>query len=116
MAKQKEERNKEFIKAWKEEGLTDKQLQEKFGLSPGGVKGLKARLRKKDPSLYQKSLIVNKTISPQVDKSTSPLVHKRATYYLNPETIKAIKQIALDRDLDTSALVREILNKYLKNK
>ena len=54
MAKSKDNRNQEFIKAWKEEGLWDKELQERFGLSPGGVKGLKARLRKKGQLLYGK--------------------------------------------------------------
>jgi len=71
MVQEKEQRNREFIKAWKEEGLTDKDLRERFNLSEGGVKGLKARLRKKDSSLY-----VNKSLSRQVDKFTSQQITK----------------------------------------
>lgn len=56
---------------------------------------------------------VKKAISPHIDKPTSPLVHKRATFYLTPEIIKSIKQKALDRDLDSSELVREILSEWI---
>ena len=51
MAKPKAERNRLFIEDWKR-SLTDQSLAKKYGLSIGGVKGLKARLRTKDPSLY----------------------------------------------------------------
>ncbi len=40
---------------WKEEGLSNEVLVKKFGLSLGGVKGLKARLRQCDPSLYARA-------------------------------------------------------------
>lgn len=137
MAKQKLERNKLFLQDW-QKGFSNQDLGRKYKMSKGGVKALKQRLRVRNPELYTekrpaltkveregieevgkrlgKVVKVQVGKSPQVNKSISPLVHKRATYYLSPETIKKIKQIALDRDLDTSALVREILNKYLKNK
>ena len=134
MAKPKQQRNKLFQEDW-QRGLSNEDLGKKYGLSLGGVKALKQRLRAKDSSLYtekrpeltkiEEEVIESsgglikfaskpdKTISPQVNKSTSPLVHKRATYYLNPEIIRKIKLIALDRDLDTSALVREILSEWI---
>lgn len=40
---------------WKEEGLSNEVLVKKFGPSLGGVKGLKARLRQCDPSLYARA-------------------------------------------------------------
>lgn len=128
MAKPKEERNKQFANDWKK-GLSNEDLGKKYGLSLGGVKALKQRLRAKDSSLYaekrpeltkiEKEGIeevgkrLGKIVKVQVDKSTSPLIHKRATYYLSPETIKKIKQIALNRDIDASGLVREALSKWI---
>lgn len=53
MAKPKEERNRKFIQCWKKLGMGNKELGEKFKMSIGGVKGLKHRLRQKDPSLYK---------------------------------------------------------------
>ena len=125
MSQEKEQRNKEFIKAWKEEGQSNRELQEKFDLSPGGVKGLKARLRKKDPSLYaapQKKLTrgtkkqqVNQSPSPQVDKVISEQGNKRMTIYLKPELIRDIKHLATDRDSNISELVGKIIEQYLES-
>lgn len=134
MAKPKEERNRQFQEDW-QRGLGNEDLGKKYGLSLGGVKALKQRLRAKDPSLYAEKrpgltkverevaqasggLVKfaskpDKTISPQVDKSTSLLIHKRATYYLDPEIIKAIKQIALNRGKDASEIVREALSEWI---
>lgn len=56
---------------------------------------------------------VNKTPSKRRDKSTSQQVYKRVTYYLAPEMIKKIKLLAVQRDIDISELVREILTGYL---
>ena len=131
MAKPKEERNRQFQKDW-QRGLGNEDLGKKYDLSLGGVKALKQRLRAKDPSLYAEKRpelskiekevaqasgglvkFADKTIFPQVDKSTSPLVHKRATYYLSPETIKTIKQIALNKNIDSSELVRNILSEWI---
>lgn len=133
MAKPKQQRNKQFQEDW-QRGLGNEDLGKKYGLSLGGVKALKQRLRAKDSSLYTEKrpgltkvekevaqasggLVKfaskpDKTISPQVDKSTSLPIHKRATYYLDPEIIRKIKLVALDRNLDTSALVREILSEW----
>jgi len=127
MAKPKQQRNKLFQEDW-QRGLSNEDLGKKYSLSLGGVKALKQRLRAKDSSLYaekrpelskvekevaQASGGLVKFASPQVDKSTSPPIHKRATYYLDPEIIRKIKLVALDRDLDTSALVREILSEWI---
>lgn len=122
MAKPKQQRNRQFTEDW-QRGLGNEDLGEKYGLSLGGVKALKQRLRAKDPSLYtekrpelskvEKERIEERGKSPQVDKSTSPLIHKRATYYLDPEIIRKIKLIALDRNMDSSELVREILSEWI---
>lgn len=125
MAKPKEERNREFIAAWKKEGLSNEALQEKFDLSPGGVKALKSRLRKKDPSLYAekrpgltrgaKKQQANKSPSPQVDKLIRQQINKRMTIYLKPELIKDIKHLATDRDSNISELVGKIIEQYLES-
>lgn len=125
MAKAKEERNKEFIAAWKEEGLTDRELQDKFNLSPGGVKGLKSRLRKKDPSLYTERE-VDKSRSPQIKKSRPRQVdksiklqdkgigkYKPVTFRISEETEWQLKALAVNRREQVSELVREIFNDYL---
>ena len=114
MAKAKEERNRQFIKDWKT-GLSNKELGQKYKLSPGGVKGLKARLRKRDHSLYVEAPISK----PAIQQATRPTKQRygKATYYLDPEMIKDIKRLALENDKDISELVREIFNQYLsKNK
>lgn len=119
MAKQKLERNKLFLEDW-QKGFSNEALGKKYEMSEGGVKALKQRLRVRNPNLYAekrpgstKIERPDKIISPQVDKSTSLLVHKRATYYLSPETIKTIKQIALNKNIDSSELVRNILSEWI---
>ena len=56
---------------------------------------------------------ITKPRSKQVVKSISKQVYKRATYYLAPQVIKRVKILAVKRDVDASALVRDILTKYL---
>lgn len=46
MAFAKEERNREFLQSW-QAGANNGALAERFGLTIGGVKALKARLRAK---------------------------------------------------------------------
>lgn len=115
MAKAKNERNQQFIRAWKEEGLTDKQLQERFGLSEGGVKGLKARLRAKDDSLYNgkpkekresSSQVTSTSTTTQSSASTST---KRMTFWLPGQTIKDIKAKAKREGRTASDILRKIL-------
>ena len=112
MAKAKNERNQQFITAWKEEGLSDKQLQKRFGLSEGGMRGLKARLRAKDSALYTGK--VKKKIRESSSKLTSASTStKRMTFWLPGAMIKEIKTKA-DREKRTaSEIARELFNKYL---
>ena len=49
----------------------------------------------------------------EVTKSTSQPVHKRATYYLRPEQIKALKLRAVTEERDLSEVVREAVDRYL---
>jgi len=101
MAYPKEERNRRFVADWKR-GLSDKQLGGKYDLSIGGVKGLKARLRAKDPSL-------------RVSTST-PTSTKRMTFWLPVPIIEKIKKVAAKEKRTASAVLREVLRKHLKNK
>lgn len=137
MAKAKNERNEQFITAWKEEGLTDRELQERFGLSEGGVKGLKARLRAKDHSLYEKipaskdgKVTSTSTATPEApgkvkperkEEATSTSTQtststKRMAFWLPESTIKEIKELAAKEKRTSSAILREVLRKYLQNK
>jgi len=113
MAKAKNERNKQFIRAWKE-GSSDKQLQKRFGLSEGGVKGLKARLRAKDPSLYTgKKPVISKTATSTTTQTQTQTSTKRMTFWLEKETIKTIKLKAKREGRTASDILRKILEKEL---
>lgn len=139
MAKAKNERNQQFIRAWKEEGLTDQQLEKRFGLSEGGMRGLKARLRAKDPSLYKKApankeekVTSTSTATPGAPGKVKPKRKKEATststqtatststkrmaFWLEEGMIDEIKQLAAKEKRTSSDILREILGKYLKNK
>ena len=120
MAKAKNERNQQFIQAWKQERLTDKQLQERFGLSEGGVKGLKARLRAKDNSLYtgkeKKKSFPSQVTSPSTSTTTQPSAAtstKRMTFWLEKEQIQWIKRKAAGERRTSSDIMRDILAKEI---
>lgn len=121
MAKAKNERNRQFVQAWKEEQLTDRELQERFGLSEGGVKGLKARLRQKDSSLYtgspkkklkEPSQVTSPSTSTTTQSSASTST-KRMTFWLPGQTIKAIKAKAKGEGRTASDILRKILEKEI---
>jgi len=122
MALEKQERNKEFIRAWKKLGMGNKELAEKFDLSPGGVKGLKARLRKKYSELYVDGEEIkrqsDKGTSSQVDKATNRQIEKKrkACYYLSPGLAQKIKIAAVKRDTSASQLVEGWLSRALLEK
>jgi transposase len=113
MAKAKNERNQQFIRAWKEEGLSDKQLQKRFGLSEGGMRGLKTRLRKKDPSLYKGQAKEKITESSSQVTSTTPQTStKRMTFWLEEEMIEKIKNLATKQKRTASQIARELFSKH----
>ncbi|MQY69762.1 MAG: hypothetical protein GH145_02725 [Firmicutes bacterium] len=113
MALEKQERNKEFIRCWKTLGMGNKELAEKFGLSPGGVKGLKGRLRKKHQELY----IDEQEIKRQVDKSSNRQIEekRKACYYLSVGLAQKIKIEAVKRNVSASELVEDSLSRVLSN-
>lgn len=111
MAYPKEERNRHFVEDWKK-GLSDDELGRKYHLTPGGVKALKQRLRAKDPSLYEKGA----TRKPATQQASKVAEYKKVTYYLDSAMAKNVKRLALERDMDISELVREVLGEYLRNK
>lgn len=106
MAHPKAQRNKAFQEAW-QHGASNRALGERFGLSLGGVKALKARLRQKDASLASKSAI---------QQPSKLAKYKKVTFYIEPEVVKAIKRQALEDDKDISELVRQILKEYLSER
>ena len=108
MAKPKEARNRLFIEDW-QRGLNNETLAQKYNLSEGGVKALKQRLRTKDPSLYIKPL----ASKPAIQQTSKLAEYKKVTYYLDPKMVKAIKRLAIDRDMDISAIVREALSEWI---
>ncbi len=139
MAKPKEERNRQFQKDW-QRGLGNEDLGEKYGLSLGGVKALKQRLRAKDSSLYaekrpgltkiekevsessgglvkfaskQTSKPAIQQVSKQEKKRPAKEVYDTATYYIDKETKKKIKILAAEQDKEISQVVRDILKEYL---
>ncbi|NVM22982.1 MAG: hypothetical protein HWN68_14525 [Desulfobacterales bacterium] len=135
MALPKEQRNRDFIADWKGRHLSTEELAVKYSMTPGGVKALKQRLRAKDPSLYEKGPVstdsksatqqpgkvrpetkIRQRREPVIQQSSKLAEYKKVTYYLDPAMAKDIKRLALERDMDISELVREVLGQYLKNK
>lgn len=115
MAKPKEERNQQFIICWKKEGLSNKALGKKFNLALSGVKSLKGRLRKSDPSLYIKppaSKLAIQQTNKQERKLPAKELYETVTYYITKEQKQRVKLAALQQDKEISQLVREILSDY----
>lgn len=108
MSQEKEQRNKEFIRAWKEEGLSDRELGERFALSKFGVKSLKGRLRKKDPALYTGQ-------KPESKITRKPDNQKRikVTFQLPENLFIQVKIKAARERRGISELVKEIFQEYL---
>lgn len=117
MSKEKEQRNKEFIRAWKEEGLSDRGLGERFTLSKFGVKSLKGRLRKKDPALYIKlpvSKPATKNATPPKRFDAKPSKSKRKhTVYLTPEQSRKLRLYAVEHDIPISEVIERLIAKEL---
>jgi len=109
MAKPKSERNRLFQEDW-QKGLSNERLGEKYDLSLGGVKGLKARLRAKNPALYTRepSKEPSKVTSTQTSTST-----KRMTFWLEGEMIEKVKNLARKQKRTASDIVRELFSQYL---
>jgi len=60
-----------------------------------------------------KSTQVDKTTSKEVVKETKPLIVKYTTH-LKPQTIKAVKMLAVETDRKDYEIVEEALGAYLK--
>lgn len=126
MAFAKEERNREFLQAWKA-GANNGALAERFGLTIGGVKALKARLRAK--SREKTELTSTSTVTPKAPGKVKPerkeevtststqtatsTSTKRMTFWLPESTIEGIKELAAKEKRTASAILRGILGKYL---
>ncbi len=131
MAFPKEERNREFLQAWKA-GANNGALGKRFGLTIGGVKALKARLKAKSREKTEPTSTSTATpkapgkvaperkekvtsTSTQTSTSTSTKT-KRMAFWLPESTIEEIKELAAKEKRTASAILRGILGKYLKNK
>lgn len=111
MAYPKEERNRRFREDWQVHNLDNERLGQKYGLSIGGVKALKARLRQKERSSPASE---QKIASPSTSTSTNPHRDKRMTFWLPEEMIEKIKAKASGQRQTASAFLRGILSRYLK--
>jgi len=121
MSLEKTERNELIAKLYSQ-GKTNQEilagLQEVGHLDLSGVASVKmqvSKLRKvgRLPKERPVGKQVDSVTSQQITKSLSHQVYKRMTFYLKPETIKDIKRLALERDLNISNLVRGIIENYL---
>lgn len=110
MAYPKEERNRRFLEDWQVYNLDNEQLGQKYRLSIGGVKALKARLRKKERSSPATD---QKIASTSPSTSTNPHRDKRMTFWLPEETINKIKARAGGQRQTASAFLRDLLKKHL---
>lgn len=129
MAFAKEERNREFLQAWKA-GANNGALAERFGLTIGGVKALKARLKAKSREKIEQTSTSTSTVTPEAPGKVAPerkgkltststqtsTSTKRMTFWLPESSIEEIKGLAAKEKRTASAILREILGKYLKNK
>ena len=125
MAFPKEERNREFLQAWKA-GANNGALGKRFGLTIGGVKALKARIKAK--SRKKTELTSTSTVTPEAPGKVTPekkekvtststsTSTKRITFWLPEGMIDKIKGLAGKEKRTASAILREVLGKYLKNK
>lgn len=105
MAYPKEQRNQRFLEDWQVYSFSNEKLGQKYGLTVGGVKALKARLRKKERSSQATD---QKIASPS--PSTSP---KRMTFWLPGEVIREVKKRADSEGKTASAFLRNLLKKHL---
>lgn len=105
MPKQKVERNERIWRDF-EAGISRKEICQKYEMTMSALKSLIRRMRER------KGLLT--TSKPAIQQTSKLIEYRKATYYLAPEMIKGIKRLAVDRDMDISELVREILGKYLK--
>jgi len=106
----KEERNREFVRLWKRLGLGNEELARKFNLSIGGVKSLKARLRKKNPVLYVRTSV---RPSREADESNLEGVKKKISFYLPPKMVIKLKVAAAERQVTASELAEAAIRRWM---
>ncbi|MFQ6065843.1 MAG: hypothetical protein ACE5K3_01015 [bacterium] len=106
----KEERNREFVRLWKRLGLGNEELAQKFDLSIGGVKSLKARLRKKNPGLYART---NVRPSREAGKSNLEDGKRKISFYLPPKIVIKLKVVAAERQVSASELAEAVFRRWL---
>lgn len=122
MSVERRERNALIVKLWNE-GKSNQEIL--TVLRRAGYKGLvdthslsgviarlkrRGRLKIKRPQL---GWDIDKVVSKQVNKTASQQVYKRATFYIEPSTLKALKFLALRGDKNLSEVVREAFFLYL---
>ena len=106
MAYPKQERNQRFLEDWQVYRLSNERLGQKYDLTIGGVKALKARLRQKERASQTTD---QKVTSP----STST---RRMTFWLPEDMISQVKGLADKEGKTASAFLREVLLEYLKRR
>lgn len=107
MVLEKERRNREFVRAWKNLGLGNDALAERFSMTVGGVKSLKSRLRKKRPELY--SQMIDRKAE---GKSELPVREKKkVSFYMTPDLVIKLKIAAAAREVTASELAEKLLHR-----
>jgi len=119
----KAERNQDFLRTW-QAGASNRTLAERFGLTIGGVKALKSRLKAKLRGKAESTS--TSTVTPEAPgrveperkeavMSPSPSTStKRMTFWLPVGIIREIKTRAKREKRTASDILREILGEYLK--
>ena len=119
MSRKKTERN-ELILELADKGYIYKQILEK--LREKGFTGLKdeksvgmqlSRLRKGKKVITTPSKQITKAKNKQSAKAPSKQVYQRATYHLTKEQIRDLNILAAKREVQRSALIRQIVTEYL---
>ena len=119
MSRPKTQRNK-LILELADKGYTHKQILEE--LRKKGFTGLKdkksvgmqlSRLRRGKKPITTPSKQITKAPSKQRAKVKVKEEHERATYHLTREQRRDIGILAAKREIDRSALVRQIITEYL---
>lgn len=108
---EKQERNRQFVKAWKSLRLGNRELAGRFDMTIGGVKSLKSRLRKKDPDLYDREDLKLAGQADELIRTQSP--RRKISFYLEPTLVVKLKVTAAERRTTASELAGVALRRWM---
>ena len=107
MTEPDKKRDKRFKKDI-ESGLSIKELSEKYGIGERQVSRLKKKLKKEAPQRQvSKETATRQPVSPATEKMA---------FWLDKDIKEKLKILAIKEKRTASAILREVLGKYLKGK